>query len=469
LPQRVGGIPHTPVRFVRVTATKLAPRLNDFIFALAELRVVTPGGANAAARSSVTSLDSIEAPPRWAKVNLVDGIYPAATDAPASPGLAKLRQQRAGLLASKAGPDLVAKLERAQNQLAEVSDAITKLPPPAFVVFAGTSDFDPAGEFRATFGKPRPIHLLARGGESSPKQEVPPGTIGARFEIAPSADESARRGALAEWILRDDNAFTWRSIVNRVWHYHFGRGIVETPNDFGRMGAEPTHPELLDWLAVDFRDNGKSLKRLHRLIVTSSTYRQSSATNAAHAKIDGNNQFLWRQNRRRLDAEAVHDTTLFVAGLLDRTAGGPGFKAFGFEDDHSPRYNYAEFDPDDPKTHRRSIYRLIARSAPDPFMETLDCADPTLIVERRNETLTALQALALLNNRFMVRMSEHFASRVARTSPELKEQLGVACILAISRKPTDDELAELVNVAQKHGLPNACRLILNMNEFVFVD
>jgi hypothetical protein len=208
---------------------------------------------------------------------------------------------------------------------------------------------------------------------------------------------------------------------------------------------------------------------LHRLIVTSSTYRQSSANNAGNATIDAANQFLWRQNRQRLTAEAVYDTVLSVTGVLNRKMGGPGFKAFGFESDESPRYKYGEYNPDDPATHRRSIYRLIVRSAPDPFMETLDCADPTIIVERRNETLTALQALALLNNRFMVRMSEHFAARVAKTSPDLREQIAAACLFAMSRRPTDDELNTLVEIAQKHGLPNACRLIFNTNEFAFVD
>src|SRR5690606_28763418 len=127
----------------------------------------------------------------------------------------------------------------------------------------------------------------------------------ARFDLGDSHDESDRRVALAEWIVDQRNPLTWRSIVNRVWQYHFGRGLVETPNDFGRMGATPTHPELLDWLAAEFRDGGQSLKQLHRLIVTSAVYRQSSAHVEAAAAVDADNRYLWRMNRRRLEAEEI--------------------------------------------------------------------------------------------------------------------------------------------------------------------
>jgi cytochrome c553 len=470
-------------RYVRVTATKLAPRQNDYIFSLAELSVLRPDGTNVARGAAVMSLDSIEGLPRWARANLVDGIFPGGGgELPAPVELAQLREERLKLLAAKAGADAVAEFERVERELAEVNAAVAALPPPAFAVYAAATEFDPAGSFTATYGTPRPVHLLHRGDEKSPRQEVGPGTVGAirelpaRFNLSPNHDESERRAALAEWVLDGRNPLTWRSIVNRVWYYHFGRGIVETPNDFGRMGAEPTHPELLDWLAAEFRDGGehvtrRSIKSLHRLILTSSTYRQSSANHAEFAKVDGGNQYLWRQNRQRLGAEAIRDGALSLAGLLDTSrVGGPGFMAFGFVDDHSPHYKYAEHDPDDPASHRRSIYRLIVRSVPDPFMETLDCADPSLIVERRNETLTALQALALLNNKFMVRMAERFAQRVETQAPnDVPKQIDTACRLAFGRAPTPDESATLLEVAQKHGLANACRLIFNTNEFVFVD
>ncbi|MEZ6144862.1 MAG: DUF1553 domain-containing protein [Planctomycetaceae bacterium] len=148
------------------------------------------------------------------------------------------------------------------------------------------------------------------------------------------------------------------------------------PNDFGRMGQLPTHPELLDWLAVEFRDNGGSFKHLHRLIVTSAVYRQASTHNEANALIDASNQYLWRMNRRRLSAEEIRDTLLAVSGQLNDQMGGPGYYLFELErTEHSPHYEYHKHDPSDPASHRRSVYRFIVRSQPDPFMTTLDCAD----------------------------------------------------------------------------------------------
>ncbi len=173
--------------------------------------------------------------------------------------------------------------------------------------------------------------------------------------------------------------------------------------------------------------------------------------------------------RRRLDAEAVRDATLAVSGKLDLTMGGPSVRQFAFKDDHSPVYDYANFDVDDPAAFRRGVYRFIVRSVPDPLMDCLDCADPSLLTPKRNTTLTALQALALLNNALFVRQAEHFAARVATLADNPREQIVAAYRLALSRPPREDELALLVDFLSQHGLAGACRLILNMNEFVFVD
>ncbi len=343
------------------------------------------------------------------------------------------------------------------------------------VVFAAASEFEPQGAFVPTRGKPRAVNVLKRGSEKDPGAEVGPGAcgylpeLGARFHVDDPTSEGARRAASAHWLVDNRNPLTWRSIVNRVWQYHFGRGIVDSPNDFGRMGALPTHPEMLDWLAAEFRDGRQSLKELHRLICTSAVYRQSSGGNAEFERLDGANQFLWRMNRRRLEAEAVRDSVLMVAGKLDAARGGPPFQAFGFKDDHSPHYNYEEYNPDDLRSHRRSVYRTIVRSVPDPFMATLDCADSSALVARRNETLTPLQSLALLNNPFMVRMAEHFAERIEPEGVGTAEQLAAAWRLAFSREPTNLELAPLVEFTDRRGMANACRLIFNMNEFVFID
>jgi hypothetical protein len=365
-------------------------------------------------------------------------------------------------------------VEEVERGLKETAKRLAALPPPG-LVYAAATQFAPQGTFTPTNGVPRPVSLLRRGSEKNPVREVGPGTVScvadlsSRFALPAGHAEGERRAALARWIVDDRNPLTWRSIVNRVWHYHFGQGIVDTPNDFGRMGTRPSHPDLLDWLAAEFRDGRRSLKELHRLIVTSAVYRQASSHNPEAARVDGGNRLLWRMNRRRLDAESVRDSVLSVSGKLDRRLYGPGFKPFGFKDDHSPHYKYEEHDPDDPASHRRSLYRFLVRSVPQPFMETLDCADPSLIVERRNETLTALQALALLNNRFMVRMAEHFAARVQGMGGTLPEQVRAAYGLALGRAPVPDEERLLTEYAQKHGLANACRLILNTNEFSFAD
>jgi len=294
-------------------------------------------------------------------------------------------------------------------------------------------------------------------------------SLAPRFTLRAGEGEGARRAALAHWITERKNMLTWRSIVNRVWQYHFGAGIVDSANDFGHMGSLPTHPELLDWLAVTFRDEGGRIKELHKLILMSSTYRQQSANNRANALVDSENRYLWRMSRQRLDAESVRDTVLSVAGKLDLTMGGPSAEQFWFKDDHSPIYDYSRFDIDSPAGNRRSVYRFIVRSAPDPFMDRLDCPDASLITAKRNTTITAIQALALLNNPFMVRQAERLAARVKSLADRLEQQVAWIYRLALGRNPDQAETVRLTQFAARHGLENACRAILNSNEFLFVD
>ncbi|MGE3780670.1 MAG: DUF1553 domain-containing protein, partial [Pirellulaceae bacterium] len=327
-------------------------------------------------------------------------------------------------------------------------------------------------------GRPREIRVLRRGNVQLPGPVVGPGTVAIipgcdpRFTLPDEHREGDRRAALAQWITRPDNPLTWRSLVNRVWQYHFGRGLVDSPNDFGRMGQLPSHPELLDWLAVEFGERGQSIKALHRLIVCSATYRQVSTPgdSLASAAIDAENRFYWRMNRRKLDAESIRDAVLSVAGRMDRRMYGPAFQDFVIDrPEHSPHYEYGKHDPDDPRTHRRSVYRFLVRSQPEPFMNALDCADPSQLVDKRNETLTALQALAMLNNKFMLRMSQHFADRVSAESDRIEDQIIQACRLALGRSPQAAERDSLVEFAEQYGLANTCRAIFNLNEFAFVD
>jgi mono/diheme cytochrome c family protein len=470
-----------PARFVRVTATKLALRKNDYIFALAELGVFDVTENNVALGGAVTALDSIEAPPRWRKTNLVDAYYPGASLAGAPDELEKLTAERDRLIEAAMSVESRNTFTDAGRALAETDKAIGKLPPPR-KVYAGTIQ-NGTGAFTGTGpngGRPRIIHVLYRGDVQNPRETVDPGAlpvipgVPGRFSLEDAAPEGERRAALARWITNQRNPLTWRSIVNRVWEYHFGRALVDSPNDFGRMGQQPTHPELLDWLAAEFRDGGQSLKQLHRLIVTSATYRQSSieteASRQAAQSADADNRLLWRMNRRRLEAEAIHDSVLSAAGQLDLTMGGPSYQDFVIEHpEHSPHYEYRLFDPEDPKSHRRSIYRFIVRSQPQPFMTTLDCADPSMSVEKRNESMTALQALALLNDQLMLAMAAHFAQRIAKESGTPEEQIERAYLLALGRKPRTDEHDALTAYAKQHGMANACRVIFNLNEFVFVD
>lgn len=358
-----------------------------------------------------------------------------------------------------------------------VVQALRDLGPPrvAYVgaVHTGGGTFAGTG---ASGGKPRPIHVLPRGDVTRPGKEVGPGAVAAiaglrgRFELPAGHAEGERRAALARWLTDPANPLTWRVIVNRVWQYHFGRGLVDTPNDFGKMGTPPTHPELLDWLAVDFRDNGQSLKRLHRLIVGSTAYRRTSTSLPANEAADADNRFLWRQQRRKLEAEAVRDAILAVAGKLDLRMGGPSFQDFVIDKpEHSPHYEYHKHDPDDTKAHRRAVYRFAVRSKPQPFMAALDCADPSLAVEKRNQSVSPQQALALLNGRLALAMAGHFAARVERLADDDAGRVTAAFRLALGREPSAAEGAALVAYAKEHGLANACRVVLNLNEFAFVD
>jgi hypothetical protein len=435
-------------------------------------------GENVALGAAVSSLDSIESGARWQRKNLTDGVYPGK-DSKDSTGssLAVLEKERAELMRTAPKPETLSALAKATAEQSRLEGELKGFPEPK-VAYVGSVHYG-TGAFRGTGsegGKPRPIHLLARGQVTLPGREVGPGALAAldfrpaRFALAADAAEGERRVALAEWVADPSNPLTWRTIVNRVWQYHFGAGLVETPGDFGRNGALPTHPELLDWLAAEFRDGGGSLKDLHRLIVLSDTYRQASASRPELEAKDSGNRFLWRQNRRKLEAEAIRDSVLAASGKLDLTMGGPGWQDFVIEHPaHSPHYRYDLHDPLDSKTFRRSVYRFIVRSQTQPWMTSLDCADPSMRVDRRNESLSPLQALALLNNGFLLGQSQALAERARSEGSTPEAAAARAFRLALSRAPSAEEAAELGRYATLHGLSQTCRILLNLNEFSFVD
>ncbi len=455
-----------PLRAVRVTAMKLWQRTGDFAFALGELACFADG-RNVAAGAAVIASSSIEAPPRWAAANLTDGsTWHGAID------LAVGDAVRDAASGDATWRDRITARARLDAALAEL--------PPLQRVYAATARFKPEGAFTPS-ATPREIHVLARGDVKAPLALAEPGALrcvaplAAAFDLPADAPESARRAALAAWLIDPRQPLTWRSIVNRVWQWHFGRGLVDTPNDFGHMGAAPSHPELLDWLTRWFLQQGGSLKALHRLIVTSATYRQQSQGDAKARAADGTNRLLARMGRTRLDAEQLRDGLLSMAGRLelvgpDGARGGPSQQHFVFKDDHSPIYDYANFAVDDPAARRRAIDRFTVRSVPDPWLDSLDCPDASLLAPKRNVTITALQALALLNNPFVIRQCEHLAARLELERPgDVAAQIERLFELALGRRPAANESAALADHAATHGLAAACRVVVNLDEFLFVD
>ncbi len=464
-----------PARAIRVTATQLAPRMNDYIFSLAELEAVTSTGTNAARGAKVTSLDSIEAGPRWGRSNLVDGLYPGV-GSDVTGQLAQVEKQRKDLWNAAISADQTTALANFRRDREATQTRLNALPTQSVAyigaVHTGGGSFTGTG---AKGGKPRSIYRLARGSVTQPLEEVGPGAISAvtsltaRFDLPLEGPEGERRAALARWVAAPDNPLTWRSAVNRIWQYHFGSGLVETANDFGRNGGSPSHPELLDWLASELRDH-QSLKALHRQIVLSAAYRQVSTSDPAKAEIDSDNKFLWRMNRRRIEAEPLRDSVLATAGLLNTTMYGPSFQDFVIEKpEHSPHFEYHLHDPSDPQCFRRSVYRFLVRSQPEPFMASLDCADPSMQVERRNESASPLQALSLWNDAFMLTAARLAEERAANDQRPFEQQVAAAWFACVSRAIQADDLATLTELAQTQGMSSVWRVLWNSNQFVFVE
>jgi hypothetical protein len=378
--------------------------------------------------------------------------------------------RKAGPKLSVAGlsPDQAAtaqKLFAERTELAARVAELSKMP----MVYAGTFE-----------AKPEMTHRLFRGDAMQKREEVKPdalSTIPVKFQIdressaaekTPELTEDQRRRlAFAEWIVNPENPLTARVMVNRIWQYHFGQGLVSTPSDFGANGAKPAHPELLDWLAAEFIEHGWSIKHIHRLIVTSATYRQASDARKDCMAVDASTKLLWRFPPRRLEAEAIRDSILAVSGRLDLTIGGPGFSFFEANDNYVRVYNpRRDWSPD---TFRRMIYGTIVRQRPDGVFGAFDCPDAGQIAPKRSASTTPLQALNLLNSSFMMQQAEFFADRLQKEAgTDLKAQAGRAFALAFQRKPDSAELAAATKVIQTEGLTVFCRALLNANEFLYV-
>jgi hypothetical protein len=341
--------------------------------------------------------------------------------------------------------------------------------------------------FAGTFRAPDKIHLLNRGDPEQPKDEVEPAVLGVlgTTRLPKDVAEQERRRVLADWIASPQNPLTARVMVNRIWQGHFGTGLVETPSDFGRNGARPSHPELLDWLASEFERSGWSVKHMHRLIVLSAAYRQSSeASQSGHRsaenlntdslntdyskalQADADDRLLWRFHSRRLESESIRDSMLAISGKLNLKMYGRGFDLFNNRGGLSGFKPVESFSGDG---LRRMIYAHKVRREREAVFGAFDCPDAGQSTARRRESTTPIQALNLFNSRFTLEQADAFAARVkAEVGDDSAKQIRRAYQLALSRNPTSAELADVRPVVAAHGLPTLCRALFNSNEFLFM-
>jgi hypothetical protein len=401
---------------------------------------------------------------------------------------------------SEADREARAKLER---QVRELSKQLPKPLPAAAGVRDGDYRFTPDGpgdepvpgttakrikaDFDGSFvpqpGKPYsppPLYFPAMS-EPGKGKLIEPGFLsvlpgGGPAKISPLPEgrlSSGRRRALSEWIASPENPLTARVMVNRIWHHHFGRGIVATPSNFGRMGSLPSHPELLDWLATEFVRQGWRIKAMHRLILTSQAYQMTASFSPpGNLEKDPNNLYLWRFPMRRVEAEIVRDLILSASGQLNTEAGGPPFFPALPASVHEEvkRVGKWVLTREEPSTWRRSVYSYWKRARKHPMFEVFDQPDLMVSCERRNSTTVPTQALTLLNNEFVLLQAQHFAERVRRTAgPDPGAQVRVAYQLAVSRDPTAREMADNLRFLEEQPLAGLCHVLLNLNEFLYIQ
>jgi len=356
--------------------------------------------------------------------------------------------------------------EHQQARMAALVRNRTELAAKVTATQAATKVF--AGKFR----EPDNIHLLTRGDPEQPREEVSPAVpnVLGTLQLDIDTGEQQRRLALADWIASPDNPLTARVMVNRIWQGHIGKGLVETSSDFGHLGQPPTHPQLLDWLAATFIESGWSIKRVHKLIVLSATYRQSSRRDdpeaAAAAAQDADVRLLWRYPSRRIDAEAIRDAMLAVSGQLNLQMYGRGFDLF---DKRGGLTGFKPIERFEADGLRRLIYAHKVRREFDAVFGAFDCPDAGQATPRRRESMTPIQALNLFNSQFTLDQSNAFARRVvAEVGDDTNQQIERAFELSLSRLPDAGELDQARQTVDRHGLATLCRVLFNSNEFLFI-
>ncbi len=325
------------------------------------------------------------------------------------------------------------------------------------------------------FEQPKETTYVHKGGDPQRRgADVRPASLAVldgalkSFDLPADAPESERRLALANWIANDENPLTVRVLANRIWHYHFGTGIVDTPSDFGYLGGKPSHPELLDWLARRLQTNGWQLKALHREILLSQTYQQSGANREDAAKQDGSTRLLWRFPPRRLQAEEIRDSILSVAGKLNLQMGGPSFRLYRYLEDNVA--TYLPLDQHGPETYRRAVYHQNARSSLVDGLTDFDLPDNAGSAPSRISTTSPLQALTLLNHQFTLDMADALEARVKQEAPNNEAaQIRHAFALAFQRQPAQAEESAALQLIARHGWRAFCRALLNANELIYLQ
>ena len=422
-------------------------------------------------------------------------------------------------VAEALSPDDAVRVEELRAQVAALDAERPPDPPMAHIVTDGDYRFAPNGPGDEVIGCPEcrtapdaegtylweagngpykapPNYFLIRGDPFSPGSEMSPGFLTVatygdpETEISrPDGRTSGRRLALAEWIASRDNPLTARVIVNRIWHHHFGRGIVRTLDNLGRMGDAPTHPELLDWLAVEFMDRGWSIKEMHRLLMTSEAYRMASSfTHDASTAADAENNLLWRYRGQRLEAEILRDAIMTVSGGIVLTVGGPAIfphipsdilvqsdgKGFwcGSPDPGrritAPATGIWCEEPDRPEVWRRSAYVFRRRSLGFPFFDTFDLPDQNQTAAARNVSTVSTQALTLMNNPFVLNQAQLFTDRLEREAPgDIDRQIERAYLIALTRQPTDAEMTIARDLIADQSLVDFTHVMMNLNEFLY--
>ncbi|QDU56624.1 PSD1 and planctomycete cytochrome C domain-containing protein [Aeoliella mucimassa] len=324
--------------------------------------------------------------------------------------------------------------------------------------------------FAANFTtSPDPTWLLLRGNAMQRGEELAPAIplVLGSLEMSKDEPEQQRRLALAKHLTSADHPLTARVIVNRVWQQHFGIGLVDTPSDFGKKGSTPTHPELLDWLAADFMEQGWSLKQLHRQIVMSKAFRQSSQPQEDGLAVDADSRLLWRFPPRRIEAEAIRDSILVVSGKMNLDMGGPGFNLFNQRGGLS---DYLAVETFEASGWRRMVYAHKIRMQAVDIFGSFDCPDAGQMTPKRTRSVTPIQALGLFNSPFVVRQASFFAERIrSSVGDDVSQQIDCAFRLALSRPASEEEQAELASLVEQHGLEQLCRAIFNSSEFLFIQ